>query len=152
MRWIAAIVLSLMPGVGALAAEEPAWVIVYAQSGMSARSWFPIAVGEGVAAELKRGHYFVLELAPGNYTLRPAKGIPLALRLRTKEEIYVRLERQFEAGQAPVPALVRVGREQARKEMLFLNYVERKRLHASAALPADPRKEEKLELKVRPKP
>ena len=124
-------------------------IYVYAQRLTAARSWIPITCGGAVVAELKRGKLFAIELRPGRYTLAPASGTPLVVKLRSGEESFIRLDWIYDAGQRPVPVLSIMRPEQARREMKYLSYIDANKVRSGTVPKTDPRPPEPLQFKKR---
>jgi len=134
------------------AAEEPTRIFVYAQRDTAARSWLPVSCGETVVAELKQGMFFAINLSPGRYTVGVKGGIPLPVDANPAEESFVRLDWHYQVGQSPIPVLSKVRPEQARKEMLYLSYIDTRRVHSTTVSHSDPRERRRPELKSRGAP
>ncbi len=74
------------------AAEDSARIYIYAQRLTAARSWIPISCNGAVAAQLKRGTFFAINVAPGRYTLNVEKGLPAFVDVAAGGEVFVRLD------------------------------------------------------------
>ncbi len=131
------------------AGADTGTIYVYAQRLTAAGSWIPITCGDTVVAELTRGKLFVIELPSGRYTLAPASGAPLVVKLRSGEESFIRLDWIYEAGQRAVPVLSMIRPEQARKEIKYLSYIDTGKVRSSAVPKTDPRPAEPLQFKKR---
>ena len=82
-------------------------VYIYAQRLTAARSWLPIWAGNTVAAELKQGKFFAINLAPGRYTFHPDRGVPVTVDVHRDEDLYLRLDWNYQLGRAPIPVLTK---------------------------------------------
>lgn len=130
-------------------AGDASRVYVYSQRLTDARSWLPVSCDGAVVAEIRRGYFFALEVAPGLHTLIVADGVPVPVRVASGEEKYVRLDWPRQAGRPAIPVLSAVPRDRARSEMKFLSYVEPGRIRAASVARSDPRQPEEQQLKRR---
>lgn len=118
---------------------------------MSAHSWLPISCGGTTVAELKRGTFFALNVAPGRYTLVPKEGLPFIISVKAGEESFLRLGWQSEIGRSSVPVLSLIRPAEARKEMRYLGYIRGSKILSDSVSKTDPRKLEEPQLKTRGK-
>jgi hypothetical protein len=130
-------------------AEDFGRIYVYAQRLTPARSWIPISCGGAVAAELKRGMFFAINVAPGRSVLSLEEGVPAFAEVRSGEDSFVRLDWHFEVGRPPIAVLSVVRADQARKEMMFLSYINAKKVRSTSVSKTDPREPAQLQLKRR---
>jgi hypothetical protein len=130
-------------------AETSARIYVYAQRDTAARSWTPVSSGGAVIAELKRGTFFAIDVAPGRYSLDVQNGASLIIEARPDEESFIRLDWIYEVGQRPVLTLSRIPASVARNEMRFLSYVSPGKVHSSSVPKTDPREPQTRQLKTR---
>ena len=130
-------------------AEDPGRIYVYAQRRPTPQSWLPISCGEAVAADLKQGMFFAINVPAGRYTLSPAKGVPASVDVRAGEEAFVRLDWHYDVGRHAVPELHAVRPEQAGREMKFLSYINPRKALSSSVSKTDPREPPQLRLKRR---
>jgi hypothetical protein len=70
-------------------------VYVYVKIDAVVRSWRQVLCDGALVAEVKRGKFFVLNLASGKHTLSDTDGIPVSLDVRSGKDYFVRLERSF---------------------------------------------------------
>jgi hypothetical protein len=122
----------------ALLGQDHARIYVYARSGTAARSWIAVSCGNAIAAELKRGTFFAINVPPGRYTLFVDKGSPLSIDAQAGEDSFVRLDWNYGMNRPPIPVLAKVRQSQAREEMKFLGYIDAKRIHSSLVPKTDP--------------
>jgi hypothetical protein len=122
----------------ALPPQDATRIYVYAQRDTAARSWIAISCGGAVVAELKRGTFFAINVAPAAYTLFVDKGVPLSIDAHPGEESFVRLDWRYGMDRPPIPVLAKVRQSEARKEMKFLSYISAKRVHSSLVPKTDP--------------
>jgi hypothetical protein len=120
-----------------LPAGDAARIYVYAQRGTPAHSWLSISCGGATVAELKRGTYFAINVAPGRHTLFVQGGVPLSVDTQSGEDSFVRLDWNYKIDRPPIPVLARVRAAEARREMRFLRYVNSKRVHSSLVSKTD---------------
>jgi hypothetical protein len=137
-KGICVVAIAALASALALLAEDTARIYVYAQRDTAARSWIAISCGNAVVAELRRGTFFAINVAPGAYTLFVDNGIPLSIEAHSGEESFVRLDWNYAIDRAPIPALSKVGQSQARKQMKFLSYISAKRIHSDQVPKTDP--------------
>ncbi len=102
-------------------AEDFGRIYVCAQRQTAARSWLPISCGSAVVAELRRGAFFAINVAPGRHTLGSEKGIPVFVDIRSGEESFVRLDWNHKIGRPAIPVLSKVRPTEARREMMYLS-------------------------------
>jgi hypothetical protein len=130
-------------------AEHSARIYVYAQRLTAARSWLPIACGGSAVAELKQGMFFAIDVPPGRHALSTETGVPAFVDVHAGEEAFVRLDWSYQEGRPPVPVLAAVPPDQARKEMMYLSYIDAKRALSPSVPRTDPREPAQLRLKRR---
>lgn len=126
-----------------------AWIFIYAQRGTEASSWIAVSSRAGVVAELKEGRFFAIEAEPGRHAFATAKGVPMVVEVGG-EDVFLRLDWNFDVRRRPVAVFAKVDPERARSEMRFLSYVDAKRVRAAAVAKADPRVPAAPSLKTRP--
>lgn len=131
------------------AADDLSRVFVYAQRETPARSWMTILCDGQRIVEVKRGFFFVVNLRPGLHSLSVSDGVPVSVNVGSGEEAFVRIDWNHDVRRPPIPVLNSVAVDRAKKEMRFLSYVDRKRVHSTAVPGADPRPPENPQLRVR---
>lgn len=131
-------------------AEPRSRIYVYAQRDTPANRWQPVSCDGSVAAEIRHGAFFAIDVDPGRHTLVLEHGVPLSIEVGPGIEAFVRLDWRHRVGQQPIPLLAVAPREIAAREMRFLSYVEPKRLKSSAVPRSDPRTPEQPRLRTRP--
>ena len=82
-------------------ADDSGRIYVYAQRETAARSWLPITCGGVVVAQLKRGMLFAINVPPGRHTLSVEAGLPAFVDVHSGEDVFVRLDWNYEVGRAP---------------------------------------------------
>ncbi len=131
-------------------ADDTGKIYVFAERDTEARSWIGIFCGAAVVAEIERGTFFAVNLAPGQYSLSAERGIPVTVDVRSGEDVFIRLGWSFGVDRSPIATLRPVPVDQADKAMRYLSYVPARRIFSSSVDKTDPRKPVKLELKTRP--
>jgi hypothetical protein len=120
------------------AGDQPR-VFVYAQWDTPPRSWTLVSCDDGKIAEVKQGFFFAITLSQGRHLLALKDGVPLPLDLHTGDDTFVRVDRHYAGSQPPILILSTVPAETATKEMRFLTYIEKKRIHSANVPKEDPR-------------
>lgn len=143
---IAVVTLMALP---AARAEGLARIYVYAQRETPARSWLPISCDSTIVAKLKRGSFFAVNVAPGRHVLSDEKGIPVFVDARSGEESFVRLDWHMDVDRPAIPMLRVVPPTYARKEMMYLRYIDAGKVLSRSVPKADPRELPQLRLKRR---
>jgi hypothetical protein len=128
---------------------ESGRVYVYAQRLTEAGSWLPVACGGSVVAELKQGYLFALNLPPGRHVLTAGDGVPLSVEIPAGQEVFVRLDWNYQVGRRPIPVFSAVPPEQARKQMVYLSYIPPKKALSRSVPATDPRDPAPPQLKTR---
>lgn len=139
--------LCLVASVGPLLVAEH--VFVYAQRETPAKSWLPVICDGGPAAQIRRGYFFAIDLAPGRHWLAPRDGVPVSIDVRPDAEMFVRLNWSHDLRRSPIPALGVVPAETAILEMRFLRYVDTKRVEATQVSRTELRPRRSQDLKRR---
>jgi hypothetical protein len=130
-------------------AEDPGRIYVYAQRLTAADSWLPVSCGGSVVAALKQGMFFAINVPPGRHALTPGTGVPAFVEVRSGGEVFVRLDWNFEVGRRPIPVLTAVRPDQAHKQMVYLSYVNPRKVLSNSVPTTDPREPAQLRLKGR---
>jgi hypothetical protein len=130
-------------------AEDSARIYVYAQRQTAASSWLPISCGNAVVAELKRGTFFAITVAPGRYSFGIERGMPTIIEVGPGEESFVRLDWNFGMNRPPIPELHAVRPDQARTDMKYLSYINANKVLSGSVAQTDPREPVPLRLKRR---
>src|SRR3989442_752208 len=130
-------------------AEGPTRVYVYAQQETPARSWIPISRDGTVVAKLKRGTFFAVNVAPGRHMLSDERGVPVFVDARSGEESFVRLYWHFEVDNPVISLLQVVPPSQARKEMMYLTYIDAGKILSKSVPKKDPREIPRTRLRRR---
>ena len=129
----------------ALTLSQPAWaeqlarIYVYVQQETPARSWFPVSCDGVVVAEIKRGRFFAINVAPGRHMVSEEKGVPVFVEARAGRDSFVRLEWHIEVGQSAIPVWETVARSGAHDDMLSLTYIDAGRALSKSVPKRDPR-------------
>jgi hypothetical protein len=134
---IAVVTLMLLPSARA---EGLARIYVYVQLETPARSWFPILCDGTVVAKLKRGRFFVVNVAPGRHMLSDKEGVPVFVDVRSGEKSFIYLE--WRNGEVPGPALpvwTVADRDRARRDMIYLTYIDADKALSKSVPKTDPR-------------
>ncbi len=132
-------VLAFMPLLSARAGDL-ARIYVYVQSETPARSWFSVSCDGAVAAKITRGRFFAIDVAPGRHMLSDEKGIPVSVDARSGQESFVRLEwRNGELGGPALPVWEVVPAAVARRDMVYLRYIDANKAASRSVPKADPR-------------
>lgn len=145
---LTAVTIFLLLG-SAAAADQSSRVFVYSEWETPARSWMTILCDGQAIAEVKRGFFFAVNLRPGRHFLSVSDGVPVSVDVASDEEAFVRVDWNQDVRRPPIPVLSSVAVDRAKKEMRFLNYVDRKRIHSMAVPGTDPRPPEHLQLRTR---
>jgi hypothetical protein len=133
---VAVVALMLLPSARA---EGLARIYVYVQLETPARSWFPISCDGTVVAKLKRGRFFAVNVAPGRHMLGDEKGVPVFVDARAGEESFVRLGWRMEVGGPAISVLQVVPRSVARRDMIYLTYIDANKMLSRSVPKRDPR-------------
>jgi hypothetical protein len=96
MMTIAPLLLLALLSAEVTQSQEPAQIFVYAQRETSVRSWQPIWCDGTLVARIKRGGFFVINVAPGRHVLQQSKGVPAFVEAGSGDEKFVRLGFQIE--------------------------------------------------------
>jgi hypothetical protein len=118
---------------------ELARIYVYVQQETPARSWFPVSCDGAVVAEIKRGKFFAINVAPGRHMLSEEKGVPTFVDARSGRDSFIRLNWHVEVGQPAIPVWEIVAPSSARKDMLDLTYIDVGRVLSKSVPKKDPR-------------
>lgn len=129
--------------------QELGRIFVYAQWEAPVRSWRPISCDGVAVAKIKRGTFFVLNVAPGRHLLTQKNGGLTIVNVIAGTEAFVRLDQQVEIGEPTVQVLDIVPRVVAPREMRFLAYIDAKQVLSPLVLKADPRPPKEMRLKRR---
>ncbi|MBZ5601497.1 MAG: hypothetical protein LAO79_04245 [Acidobacteriia bacterium] len=113
-------------------------VYVYSRRDTPARSWLSISCDHAVAAEVKQGRFFAIDVPAGRHALFVERGVPVSFDVRPGEELFVRLDWNHAMDRAPIPVLLKIDAAAARREMRFLSYVESKKIHSDLVAKTDP--------------
>jgi hypothetical protein len=73
-------------------AEDRARIYVYARRETAARSFLSISCDNQVAAEVKQGLFFAVNVDPGRHVVLVDRGLPLFLDVLAGQESFVRLD------------------------------------------------------------
>ena len=154
MRRIRAIFIgaAVLAALSPLSADSAALIYVYATWNSPARSWVPIVCDDVVAAQLKRGRFFALRLAPGRHWLSQGDSVPLFVNAQAGEESFVRLDQHVELGPSPrtaIPWLQLVSPADARKEVIHLAYIDPDKMSSVLVSRKDPTRLWQPQLKTR---
>ena len=120
-------------------AEERARIYVYVQQETPARSWFPVSCDGIMVAEIKRGRFFAIDVAPGRHMLSEEKGVPTFVDARSGRDSFIRLNWHIEVGQTAIPVWEIVDAASARRDMLDLTYIDVGRVLSKSVPKKDPR-------------
>lgn len=143
---IAAVTLTLWRPV---VAEGQTPIYVYAQLETPARSWFPIWCDGTIVAKLKRGRFFVVNVAPGRHMLSDGKGVPVWVDAHSGKESFARLDWRMEVGGPAISVLQVIPRCTARGDMPSLTYIDADKALSKSVRKTDPRKREPPRLRRR---
>lgn len=134
---IAAASLMLLP---ATRAQTLTQVYVYVQQETPARSWFPVWCDRVLVAKIKRGRFFVINVAPGRHMVSEEKGVPVFVEARPGKRVFVRLE--WRNGELPGPAIPVwevVPQSTARDDMIYLTYIDADKALSKSVPKTEPR-------------
>lgn len=145
------VVIAVTLASSTLLADDTARVYVYARRETAARSWLSISVGDVVVAEVNRGAFFAISLAPGRYTLSVANGVPLPIDVRSGEKSFVRLDWNYGIDRNPVAELSTVRQSEAAREMKYLSYIPTRRVHSTLVPKTNPSEPLEPQLRTRDK-
>lgn len=120
-------------------AGDLARIYVYVQLETPARSWFPVSCDGAVVAEIKRGRFFAIDVAPGRHMLTEEKGVPTFVDARSGQESFVRLNWHFEVGKPAIPVWQVVQPSTARNDMICLTYIDAGKAVSRLVPKRDPR-------------
>lgn len=130
-------------------AQGLARIYVYAESDTAARSWRPISCDGTLIAKLRRGTFFAVNVAPGRHVLSDEKSVPAFVNVGAGEESFVRLDWVFHVGEPATSILSIVRPNQARKDMIYLPYIDANKVLSASVSKIDPRAPPPLRLKRR---
>jgi hypothetical protein len=114
-------------------------IYVYVQQETPARSWFPVSCDGAVVAEIKRGRFFAVNVAPGRHMLSEEKGVPTFVDARSGRDSFIRLNWHIEVGQRPIPVWEIVDAASAYGDMLTLTYIDAAKALSKSVPKKDPR-------------
>jgi len=114
-------------------------IYVYVQQETPARSWFPVSCDGAVVAEIKRGRFFAVNVAPGRHMLSEEKGVPTFVDARSGRDSFIRLNWHIEVGQRPIPVWEIVDAASAFRDMLTLTYIDAAKALSKSVPKKDPR-------------
>lgn len=147
---IALAALAAVPAAVAQAAPQgPARVFVYSLRETAAHLWMPVKFDGEIAAEVRRGTFFMIACEQGPHMLIIEQGVPVAVEARADRPAYVRLDWHYQLGRRPIPVLGVVPARIAEAELRHLSYIEAKKVRSAAVLKTDPRPAEEWRLKTR---
>lgn len=106
--------------------------------------------GGVVVAELKQGMLFAIDVPPGRHSLSTETGVSTFVDVHSGEEAFVRLDWNYQVGRPPIPVLGAVRPDRARKEMMYLSYINANKVLSNSVPKTDPREPTQLRLKRRP--
>jgi hypothetical protein len=149
MMTIAPLLLLALLSAEVTQSQEPAQIFVYAQRETSVRSWQPIWCDGTLVARIKRGGFFVINVAPGRHVLQQSKGVPAFVEAGSGDEKFVRLGFQIENGEPRVLVFDKVHPDVANNELRFLSYIDAKQVLSPSVSKIDPRPRPEPHLKVR---
>jgi hypothetical protein len=92
-----------------------------------------------VVAEIKRGRFFAIDVAPGRHMLSEEKGVPTFVDARSGRDSFIRLNWHIEVGQTAIPVWEIVDAASARRDMLDLTYIDAGRALSKSVPKKDPR-------------
>jgi len=93
--------------------------------------------------------FFAINVPPGRYALSAEASVPAFVDVRSGEESFVRLDWNFELGRPAIPVIDNVRPLPARKEMMYLSYINAKKVLSSSVPKTDPHEPPQLRLKRR---
>ncbi len=71
-----------MAALAAVLPEPSARIYLYAERPTAARSWLAVSCDGAVAAELKQGMIFAIDVSPGRHALSTEAGVPAPVDVR----------------------------------------------------------------------
>jgi hypothetical protein len=129
-----------LPAASSASTKELARIYVYIQTDTPARSWFPVLCDRTAVAKLKRGRFFAVEVAPGRHMLSDEKGVPVFVDAEPGEEAFVRLGwRTGDVGGPVLPVWQVVPPDTARRDMIYLVYIDGSKVLSDSVSKSDPR-------------
>lgn len=138
---IAIAIATLLPSAHA---ESRVRIYVYVQAETPARAWFPIWCDGKAVARIKRGRFFVMYVAPGRHMLSDEKGVPVFIDARSGHKSFVRLDWNVKVDGPEISVLNGVAASTARKDMLYLSYIDANQSLSESVPKTDPREPPQL--------
>ncbi len=133
---------TLLPAAGA---EPLTQVYVYVQDETPARSWFPVWFDGVAVAKIKRGRFFVINATPGRHTLNDEKGVPVSIEIQAGKKVFIRQDwRTGDSEGSLLPVWNTVAQDTARRDLLFLTYIDADKATSKAVPKTEPRESPRL--------
>jgi hypothetical protein len=151
LRPLLLVALALSAAARSQSAEKPepfGQIYVYANWQLPERKWVEIACDNEIAAKVKAGRFFVINLPPGRHVLSESDGMPAFVEVRSGEKSYLRLDREID-GQTVMPVLTRMNPDEAEKEISHLAYIDAAKAVSNSVPRKDPRNIPQPQLKTR---
>ena len=123
------------------AQDNAALIYVYALWEVPHRAAIPIYCDGALVAKVKRGHFFVISVSPGNHELERKGSVPLIVDAKAQENSFVspgEVVQLTPSGKVSIPTIELVPAFVAKNAVTHLAYTNAKEIYSKSVLKDDP--------------